>query len=80
VVAQVARHGALIVVAGTACGLVLAAAGSSRLTDLLYQTSARDPLVYLGVAGVLVLAGLAAAIVPARRSAAVDPLVVLKSE
>jgi putative ABC transport system permease protein len=44
----------------------------------LFRVDAHDPLVYVGAAGVLVLAGLVAAFIPARRAAAVDPVSVLK--
>ena len=80
VVAQVGRHGAAIVAVGTTLGLAVAALLSNRVADLLYQTSPRDPFVFAAVAGVLVAAGLLAAVVPARRSARIDPLIVLKSE
>jgi ABC-type antimicrobial peptide transport system permease subunit len=80
VVAQIARRGALTIAAGTLVGLLLAAYSTRWLTDLLYETSPRDPIVFVVVGLVLAAAGLAAAIVPARRSARVDPLVVLKTE
>ncbi len=44
----------------------------------LFQVDAHEPAVYIGAAGVLVLAGLVAAFIPARRAAAVDPVTVLK--
>jgi len=60
--------------------LLAAALASSWLADLLFETSPRDPLVFVAVPGVLVLAGLVASVVPARRASSVDPLMVLKSE
>jgi hypothetical protein len=54
--------------------------GTPWLADLLYETSPRDPWVFATVAIVLAAAGVAAAVVPARRSTAVDPLVVLKAD
>ena len=80
VVVQIGRYGAATVAVGTIVGLVLASAATGWLTDLLYQTSPRDALVFITVAGVLTIAGIAAAVVPARRSTAIDPLVVLKTE
>lgn len=65
-------------------GLVLgglAAAWASRwLGDLLYETSARDPLVYGASAGALVLAAAVASALPARRSAAIDPALALRAD
>ena len=80
VVARVCRRGAATVAAGTALGLLLAWLLSNQIAGLLYQTSPTDSFVFATVAVVLALAGLVAAIVPARRSAIVDPLIVLKSE
>jgi ABC-type lipoprotein release transport system permease subunit len=47
---------------------------------MLYETSARDPLVYVMAALVLVLAATVASIVPARRSASVDPVQAIRAE
>ena len=80
VVARVCRRGAATVAAGAALGLLLAWLLSSQIAGLLYQTSPTDTFVFATVAVVLALAGLVAAIVPARRSTFVDPLIVLKSE
>jgi putative ABC transport system permease protein len=80
VTAQIARHGAASVAAGLALGLLLAAFSTRWLADLLYETSPRDPLVFALVAMVLAAASLAAAVGPVRRSAAVDPLSILRAE
>ena len=80
VLVQIGRHGAASVAAGTTVGLLLAAAATGWLADLLYQTPPRDAVVFVTVAGVLGLVGLAAAVVPARRSMSIDPMVVLKTE
>jgi putative ABC transport system permease protein len=80
VVVQIGRHGAAAVAVGTIAGLLVAGAASRWLSDLLYQTSPRDSVVFVTVAGILAVAGVAAAVVPARRSTRIDPLVVLKTE
>jgi ABC-type antimicrobial peptide transport system permease subunit len=80
VAAQVARHGVASVAAGLALGLLVAAFSTRWLGDLLYDTSPRDPVVFATVAIVLAAAGLTAAVVPVRRSAAVDPLSILRAE
>lgn len=58
----------------------MAAVATRWLIDLLYQISPRDPLVFAGVALAIALAGVAAAVVPARRSASVNPLETLRAE
>jgi predicted permease len=80
IVSQIGRRGAVTVAAGTLLGLLLAASSTPWIAGLLYETSPRDPLVFASVATTLALAGVAAAVVPARRSASIDPIVVLKAE
>jgi ABC-type antimicrobial peptide transport system permease subunit len=80
VVAHIGLHGGVTVAVGIALGLLISAGATRFLADLLYQTSPRDPLVFAAVAAVLAVAGVAAAIVPARRSASVNPLETLRSE
>jgi predicted permease len=63
---------------GIGLGLLAAALATPWLSDLLFQTSPRDPLVFATVAVVLGSVGVAAAILPARRAASVDPIVVLR--
>jgi ABC-type antimicrobial peptide transport system permease subunit len=77
---RVARSAGVTIVIGLAAGLVAAALAGPFLVDLLFETSPRDPLVMVVVAAVLAVTGLVASIVPARRAARVDPLLVLKAE
>jgi hypothetical protein len=63
---------------GVGLGLLGAALATRWLSDLLFQTSPRDPVVFAAVAIVLGIAGIAASVVPARRAASVDPIVVLR--
>jgi putative ABC transport system permease protein len=46
----------------------------------LFKIDAHDPRVYAGAAAVLILAGLAAAFIPARRAARVDPMIALRAQ
>ncbi len=62
---------------GVAGGAVLSRA---FLTDLLYGTSAIDPLTYAAMAAVLLGATLLAGGLPARRATRVDPMAALRSE
>ncbi|HSA56299.1 MAG TPA: ABC transporter permease [Gemmatimonadaceae bacterium] len=80
VVRLVALQSSRAVVAGLILGGVVALVASRWLTDLLYETSARDPVVYGGAALVLGLAAIVASVVPARRSTAVDPAQAIRAE
>ena len=48
------------------------------LSGALFQVSALDPLTYIWVALLLAVLAIAAAVLPARRAAGLDPVVVLK--
>lgn len=76
----VLRDSLLLTAAGLAAGLLLAGAASRGLDTLLYNVAALDPLVYLAAALLMTLACTAAALLPARRAAKVDPLIALRTE
>ena len=66
----------------TFIGILLGIAGSLALTrvikDLLFATSATDPLTFLGIAALFLVVALFAAYFPARRAARIDPMVALR--
>jgi putative ABC transport system permease protein len=80
VLALVMRDAARIAAAGAALGIGLAAAGSGVLRAMLFHVSPRDPLTFAWAVALVWGAALAAALVPARRAARVDPLVALRAE
>lgn len=80
IVRLVARQTSLAVALGLFIGGVAAAVASPWIAELLYETSPRDPLVYATAAVVLAIASLLASVVPAVRSAAVDPSLALRSD
>jgi ABC-type lipoprotein release transport system permease subunit len=73
----VQRVGVLI-----AAGLALGVAGSlwaARFVEaLLFQLEPRDPVTFTGAAAMLVVVGVLAAWMPARRAARLDPATVLR--
>ena len=77
---MVARQTSLAVGLGLAFGAIVSAFASRWIVDLLYETSPRDPTVYAGAAIVLAIAALLASVIPAVRSASVDPALALRTE
>jgi putative ABC transport system permease protein len=73
-------HGLLLSVAGLAIGAVGSFVLARTLTTLLYGVGAHDPLTFAAAAATVVLATLAACIVPAWRATHVDPLVAFRYE
>jgi putative ABC transport system permease protein len=80
VLGLVLKDGGLLVAAGLALGTALTLGGSRLLSGLLFDVSARDPLVLLAVAGLVSLAALGACLVPGRRALKVDPLLALRGD
>jgi putative ABC transport system permease protein len=77
---QVIGHGLRLAAVGVALGLATAAAATTMVRGLLFNTSATDPVVYASLAALLLaMAGLAC-YVPARRAMRVDPMTALRSE
>ncbi len=69
-----------MVLLGLAFGAAIAAVGSDRLSALLFATSPRDPSIFAGALGVLLLFTALALIVPAWRAGSADPRETLAEE
>jgi predicted permease len=76
----VLRQGLWLASAGTLLGLVITAALSRGFRALLYDVHPLDPLVFSGVAALLLAVALAATVVPAWRAARTQPMRVLREE
>lgn len=78
VMGMVLRQGAVQVAIGVALGTGLAVMLSRAMQLLFFQVGADDPRYFFLVAVLLLVTGLVATIVPARRAARVDPMVALR--
>jgi ABC-type antimicrobial peptide transport system permease subunit len=68
----VLRDGLRVVAIGAVIGTGIALAAGDVLRPLLYDTSARDPVVLAGVALLLLVVATLACLLPARRAMRVD--------
>jgi predicted lysophospholipase L1 biosynthesis ABC-type transport system permease subunit len=80
VVGAFVRQGLRLTVAGIVIGLVTASATMRFVTAILYGVSADDPITYITMTGVVVIAALLACYLPSRRAAEVDPVLALRGQ
>ncbi len=77
---MIVQQGARVLAVGIALGLAVALLASRALSSLLFGVEAFDALLYTAVAGVMIVVGLAASYLPARRASSIDPMEALRSE
>jgi putative ABC transport system permease protein len=75
---QVAGRSAILVAAGSVIGVASAFAVTRLLSSLLYGVGPTDPLALSAAVFILLLTGLAAAFIPARRASLLDPATLLR--
>ena len=80
VIRLVLREGLTLGLIGVAIGVALALLGSRWVGPLLFNESPHDPVVFGGVAAVLLGVAALASYIPALRAARVDPVVALRTE
>jgi putative ABC transport system permease protein len=80
VTAMIVRRAAVLIAAGLAIGGAGAWYLSAGVKAFLFEVEPTDPRVFVAALVTLAVSGLAASAVPARRAAAVDPLVALRRE
>ena len=76
----IAARGLGLVTIGVIIGLAAAAGLTRLMSSLLFGITATDPLIFACVPIILVVAGLCASYLPARRATKVDPLIALRDE
>jgi putative ABC transport system permease protein len=80
VLAMVLRQGTVQMVMGLLAGLVLAGLVSRGLRSMLFGVEPWDISVFLVISAVMLVSGLTASVIPARRATKVDPVEALRSE
>jgi len=80
VMASVVRRGVLLAAVGVMLGCVLSLPAIKAMRVLLYGVTAFDPMTMAAVGGAMILTAIIASALPARRAAAVDPVIALRAE
>jgi len=77
---MIVGQGARVLAAGIVVGTAIAFVATRALATLLFGVEALDIRTYLAVSALMILVGLAACYLPARRASNVDPMVSLRAE
>jgi len=80
ILTMIAKEGIVLVTVGIGLGAALALFLSRFLAGLLYGVKSNDPMTLAAVSLLLLVASLAATLLPARRAMRVDPMVALRYE
>jgi putative ABC transport system permease protein len=80
VLRMVVGHGLVLALLGIGIGLIASFGLTRLMKGLLFGISATDPITFVAISLLLVLIGLLASWIPARRATKVDPLVALRYE
>jgi len=73
-------EGLTLTLVGAAVGIVCAFFAARVIASLLYGVGSSDPLTFIGAVLALCVVAAAASYLPARRAAAVDPLVAMRGD
>ncbi len=74
------KQGMRLLILGVAIGLLLAILATAVISNLLLGVRATDPTTFAFVALLIIIVGLAACYIPARRAARVDPLFLMRNQ
>jgi predicted permease len=80
VISKIVGQGVALVLIGVAFGAIGTLALARLLTSFLYGVSTVDPIAFATASASLLIAGMIAAFIPARRAGSVDPALVLRED
>ena len=80
ILTMILRQGTALILAGIVVGMLLAAATAKLVKGFLFGVKPLDAWTYVAVLVLLMVVGSIAALVPARRAAAVEPIEALRDE
>jgi ABC-type antimicrobial peptide transport system permease subunit len=77
---MVVAQGSRVVAVGIAIGVAAALAATRALGSLLFGVAPMDPATFVAMSAVMIVMGLLASYLPARRASSIDPIESLRSE
>ena len=77
---MIVAQGTRVVLVGVVLGLAAATALTRSLEGLLYQVQTIDPATFAWTSTLMIVVGLLATYIPARRASKVDPMVSLRND
>jgi ABC-type antimicrobial peptide transport system permease subunit len=77
---MVVAQGSRVVAVGIAIGVLAALAATRALGSLLFGVAPMDPATFAAMSAVMIVIGLLASYLPARRASSIDPIESLRSE
>jgi predicted permease len=80
IIRLILRSGLRLAGIGLVLGLGIAAGAARLIASLLYKVEPLDPLIYGGVAALLILVATLACLLPSLRASRVDPIIALRAE
>ena len=80
VLGMVLARGAMQLGVGLALGLAVAFPAARLMRSILTRVSPQDPIVFAAVSAVLIVVGIFACWLPARKAAALDPVKAIRYE
>ncbi len=80
ILGMVLRQVASLIAIGALSGITASLALTRYAASMLFDVAPRDPTAFTAAASVLIVTGLAAVLIPARRAMRVDPITVLRVE
>jgi putative ABC transport system permease protein len=77
---MIVKQASLLALGGVILGAAFAMGAAPLLASMLFGVKATDPMTMLAACVLILLSAVAAAYIPARRAAAMDPLVAIRYE
>ncbi len=80
ILGMVLGHALRLAIVGVGLGVVASTGAARFMSSMVYGVAIWDPATLVICSGLILLTAVAAALLPARRAAAVDPIIALRGQ